>query len=86
MAQPNPHLRKRLPIKPTLKRHPLPAVFGDMSAGELDELKNDIDANGLILDPVSQRVSCERARAGKRQPRVQRACANRYDQIACSPE
>ena len=47
MAQPNPHLRKRLPIKPTLKRHPLSAVFGDMSAGELDELKNDIDKNGL---------------------------------------
>ena len=47
MAQPNPHLRKRLPIKPTLKRHPLSAVFGDMSAGELLELQADIDEHGL---------------------------------------
>ena len=47
MAQPNPHLRKRLPLKPTLKRHPLSAVFGDMSAGELLELQADIDEHGL---------------------------------------
>lgn len=51
MAQPNPYLRKRAPLKPTLERHPLSAVFGDMSAGELDELKNDIEANGLI-EPI----------------------------------
>ena len=51
MAQPNPYLRKRAPLKPTLERHPLSAVFGDMDAGELEELKNDIDANGLI-EPI----------------------------------
>lgn len=51
MAPPNPHLRKRLPIKPTLKRHPLSEVFGDMSAGELLELQADIDKNGLI-EPI----------------------------------
>ena len=51
MAQPNPYLRKRAPLKPTLERHPLSAVFGDMDAGELEELKNDIEANGLI-EPI----------------------------------
>lgn len=51
MAPVNPHLRKRLPIKPTLKRHPLSEVFGDMSAGELLELQADIAKNGLI-EPI----------------------------------